>query len=374
VLVLILGAAGLLVLVLFSSWDTRGYHLEQRETFSMHDIKVKFDRPSLSSLIRRDNKANTFDLTGEPVDWLLDFVLAGHAKCATTSIMQSLHAHPEIQMYNQELYSLHQGDPASLVRLLYQLPKGDHFQRGYKAPTEIERLYSILLLQKYFSKTKIIVGLRHPVWWFQSWYNFKKAQGFLKQQSMTNYVDRPDLWPPSIEFHKNLAQLGKTDPLRPDELALLGNYPRPIKPAHRLIFDKLGFDDNKNLNATQHPRLPNKVFLYMAEQVDDPATSSDFRADLQKFLGLSHALRPIPHNNTAEMHVNPHHQDICDAPYDGLRSQLVALGQTMADWILKYFMDNVDVTVAPPETFVRLLQAWSKDPCQLRYRNVTTPN
>ncbi|GKY93544.1 hypothetical protein MPSEU_000321800 [Mayamaea pseudoterrestris] len=324
-------------------------------------------KPPLYSLISKD-EAN---ITGK-VDWLLDFVIADHPKCATTSIMQALYQHEQVKMYNHEIYSLANGDPVDLVKQLYALG-GDNknndnahscsnnkIMRGYKSPNELRRLQSLWLLQKYFPTTKLIVGLRHPVWWFQSWYNFKATQGkLLNNHSTERFVDN---LPPMLDFHKNLAQLGKTNATTDSrEQGLLGNdFPRPLKPFQVRLYERLNMelvtDETSGATTVAMTKLDNPVFLYVDEQVNDPAFSSS----LQSFLHLDTPIAPIGRNNSAAAH----RMDVCHYSHRPLRAALVELGSDMADWILEYFVTLPEVTVSSPNKFRALLLEWKKDPCR----------
>lgn len=44
---------------------------------------------------------------------------------------------------------------------------------GYKGPVQIHRPNELVLFRDYWPQTKLIIGLRHPVWWFQSIYNYR---------------------------------------------------------------------------------------------------------------------------------------------------------------------------------------------------------
>jgi len=127
---------------------------------------TKEERPPLSSLIG-DKKAN---ITGN-VEFLLDWAIVGHPKTATTFTLNWFTSHPEIQTYPYEVHSLQQGKPALLVSQLYNLPVGEKYKRGYKAPRDIELFKSLQSLRKYWPNTLLVVGVRHPVTWFESFYN-----------------------------------------------------------------------------------------------------------------------------------------------------------------------------------------------------------
>jgi hypothetical protein len=63
----------------------------------------------------------------------------------------------------------------SSLGCIKKLPEGP-YKRGYKAPADITQKHVLKQLGDYFPKTGLIVGIRHPVWWFQI-YNFR-TQGF----------------------------------------------------------------------------------------------------------------------------------------------------------------------------------------------------
>jgi hypothetical protein len=307
----------------------------------------------LSSLIT-DTEANII----APVDWILQFAHIGMPKTASTSIMQLLYSHPETQMYDQEIHSLQNARPAQLVKEMYELPSGRHFQRGYKSPGEISRIHCLYAFEKYFFNTKLIIGVRHPIWLFQSWFNFRMAQNRRpNDKSPMIYLDSGRL-PQSLEFHKNIAQLGKTNSSSAEEQALLGTFPRPIPKKYYPAHEKL------NLSHTYFPKLGNKVFLYAEEQLHDKETVPVFLSDLQSFLDLNNPFVDMPHNNSHEIHFNEHSIDICQAEYAALRNNLTQLGSNMADWILQYFVLLKDeVAVSSPKQFRKLLLQWKEDPC-----------
>ena len=118
--------------------------------------------PPLNRLINE----NGDKITGK-VDWLLDHAIIGHAKTGTTYLMNWLRAHESVQMHDREVCDLNNRQPASLVRKLYtELPAGEHYLRGFKCPGHFSR-EPLRYFRQYFTKTKLIVGLRHPVRWFE---------------------------------------------------------------------------------------------------------------------------------------------------------------------------------------------------------------
>jgi hypothetical protein len=125
-----------------------------------HQVVRHDGQPPLDRLVDADK------ITGK-VDWLLDFAILGHAKCATSFVMNWLRQHESVQMWDYEVCDLNNRQPASLVRKLYQdLPAGADYQRGFKCPGHFSR-EPLRYFRQYFPQTKLIVGLRHPVRWFE---------------------------------------------------------------------------------------------------------------------------------------------------------------------------------------------------------------
>lgn len=58
---------------------------------------------------------------------------------------------------------------------MLELPRGNQYKRGYRAPRDVvvKTTLPLQLIDKYWPKTKLIVDVRHPVKWMQSYYNFK---------------------------------------------------------------------------------------------------------------------------------------------------------------------------------------------------------
>lgn len=124
-----------------------------------------YEWPQLSSLVNSNGK-----IIGD-VQFTLDFAIVGHSKTGTTAQMNWLADHPEVQMYHHEVHSLKNGRPEELVELLYELPQGPQYQRAYKSPNDILSTKAMDAIYQYWPKTKLICGIRHPVKWFESYYN-----------------------------------------------------------------------------------------------------------------------------------------------------------------------------------------------------------
>jgi hypothetical protein len=281
------------------------------------------------------------------VSWLMDFAIIGHSKCATTAQQNWLRQHPEILMHDREIHSLKNGRPAEMVSLLYALPvargPGQLLQRrGYKAPNDIRSPEALQSLRTYWPDVRLVIGVRHPVKWFESFYNYNTRQ-VDRGKNGSHHFGPADVMniPDHAQFHLHLSQLGKTNVLDPGEQELLG--PRV---------------------SEQPAAMRNKVFLYEVSQPFDSREGRDgqYRRDLQQFLGLSAPLQPIAVRDRRGS--NYHYAiDICERKYKYLRHRLIEDGRIAAEWIVRYFLPHPDVTVSSPDHFRETLQSWSIDPC-----------
>lgn len=348
-------------------------------------------RPPLEALIDGSNNSITGD-----VQFLLDFAIVGHPKTATTTLLYWLRSqqhrrrrHPggggAILMPRREVRSLARGRPAALVRTLYGLEeegasggrrssstqKQDNSKnnstttttkRGYKSPIDLETPRALESIRRYWPQTKLIVGLRHPVRWFESFYNFHLRHGDRMPPPSTLLGDCSgkesyNVCTDRSLFHIHLSYLGKT-----------------ANASTSTTHSAAATEQQQQLLA--HPRkqqrpvgmeaLPNKVFLYEINQLNDmdQGRSDRFRWDLSQFLGLEHVLQP-----PSRAHVGSATPpaavalDICQKRHARLRAELVRNGRAAAEWIVHHFLSGPDVTVSSPDRFVQLLQAWRTDPC-----------
>jgi len=293
-----------------------------------------YPRPKLKTLVSDNSKGVVSD-----VSWLLDFAIVGHSKTGTTGQMNWLASHEEIAMYQHELHSLGNGRPAELVKSLYRLPRGMELKRGYKSPHELQRRQAVRFYQQYWPRTKLIVGLRHPILWFQSYYNFNYAAGNRLPPAETLIGDN---FPGGVMFHEHLARLGKTNLTDPIEYQLLGR----TKPDY------------------EAPYMPNPVFLY---EVSQPFDSNETRKlaycqDMTDYLGLHRRLEPLVGDTDRSSHYSK--LDICRPKYKKLRGELIAMGHNASTWLLKYFLHLPDVHFSSPDYFREMIASWATDPCE----------
>jgi len=314
---------------------------QQQQEKQQSTTEVDVRRPPLSELV------DGYKVTSN-VEFLLDFAIIGHAKCATTLLMHWIGHRDDVQMYSKEMHQLTFGKPAEFVKEMYKLPAGPQYRRGYKAPNDISHQTPRELLQKLFPHVPLVLGIRHPVKWFESWYNFKSRQGFELPPPETL---RGRKLPFQVRFHTHLAMMGKT-PLDEGEMKLVAPYM---------------LDDDSADVVMKHP-----VFLYEVSQPFEKNETRNvmFREDLSNFLGLKSTLdKLVPRSTSRNFH---YVLDICEVKYYDLRQELLQLGKDMSEWFTNYFLDLDDVTVSSPAHFKEMLATWGDDPCdkQERERNL----
>jgi hypothetical protein len=297
-------------------------------------------RPPLARLIDKDK------VIGDP-QFLLDFAILGFAKCGTTTMMNWLNQ--QKQCFPDEMFHLMHQQPARFIERLYNESK-----TCYKSPNDISQAHVLEYLRQYWPSTRVFVGIRHPVRWFESLYNFR--------------VNNDDFMPPATQligkcirgtrgictnrgrFHVVLAKLGKTNMSAPEQVETKARYPREFR--------------NGLLG------VPNKIFLYTTEQLADvnETRTETFRNDVQDFSGVQLPL-PIPHtkpgivwDQTTQTVKNELKINICDDKYSELRNVLMNMARPASVWIRKYFIESRDVVVSSREYFIEILETWMHDP------------
>ncbi|GFH47283.1 hypothetical protein CTEN210_03758 [Chaetoceros tenuissimus] len=229
---------------------------------------------------------------------------------------------------------------------------------------------------QHLPKTKLLVGIKHPVIWFKEFWD--QAAKNKQLDRMTNNQDPYELTTLCTgrrcrhtcklnqffcmhrsRFHLGLARLGKTS---------LSDEERKY----------LAVDDEDGGNAVKNDQVKNPVFLY-----DDlELTGEYFWESLAKYLGVDH----IPHDlqqlkesrldHDKEL-ANVNSLDFCKNEYDDLRARLLSYSYEMATWLQLYWVplasdeSRADVAVADPTVFNGLLEEYKKDPCNKLVRSKT---
>lgn len=284
----------------------------------------------------------------------------------------------DTHVHNGEVCALSRDRPQELATMYYdevthngQLALTEHGHRikgGLKCPKEISTEKGLEHWKHYFPETKFIVTTRHPVSWFQSFYNYHAYGQYPKPVPHPNELigacydgseylctdhcgtERPGnskICTNRANFHHSLSRLGKTPMDTPEEMRLL----------------------NHGMSIVPHK---GKVFLMEISQLfPDHDSSKHLREDISEFLDLKYDLKPLHarHGTGTQNHEYTDDErkkvfvDICDDEYAPVREVLVEQGKDAAEWIRNYFLKSEDVVVSSRKEFLKLLDKWGEDPC-----------
>jgi len=280
---------------------------------------------------------------------VLHFAIIGFAKTGTSTLMKLLASSDELFVPEFESCKI----PGELNYFLYDMSgfnesEGLNQRRGLKCPNLIE---NIGLMTPMYPHTNFIIGLRHPIKWFESFYNFRANNSNGNYPAAETKIGSGGIAAvvtDRAQFHIKLAALGKT-PMLEEEKELFSQKMIPyIKPLSQ-----------------------SKIFLYDIDQLRTNDTST-FRNELENFLELEKPLPEPPHfipgkNRTGKLlvDVTKIKIDICEERYDELRKVLLDNGTRAQKWIRTYFLESEDVTVPDRPNFERILEKWTVDPCSV---------
>jgi len=303
-----------------------------------------------------------------------DFAITGFAKCGTTSLRSWFYAHNDTRMPIVEEIFNHVNPLNGATHIQNIIAKsGSGKFRGYENPHDIQWAGSVNLFRYSCPNTKLIVSLRHPVTWFESFYNYgviyndywRIGAGTPNEQINPLPSTKPIyVTSGNGAFHRFLAVLGKT-PRGDDEVELLN-------PASFTDIDK------ELLNID---RVNNTIFLLEVSQMSDTneTHAATFKQDIEKFIGFDEPLPAIPHANSGEAaqkkrkrNVNTERlMDICDPIYKPIHDEMMIIARNASAWILGYFVQSADVVISG--NFEDVVKGWNEDPCDTR-RNEEVQN
>jgi hypothetical protein len=297
------------------------------------------------------------------VQFLFDFAICGFAKAGTSSLLMSLERHPETRMESKEWFSFFRNQARGVESMYQMVKKQGGGVMGYKNPHDIQYPSVLKFYRTHAPQAKLLVTIRHPVTWFNSFYNYRVVNNELwsirghpnnltindsSLKGKASYVNAA-----SGAFHRYLAHLGKT-PLDKNERELLNGF--------------LGDDEL----IGQPPLVPNPVFLMEMRQLGDSNSTRSFQLvkDLQTTLGLQQPIESITHTNSFQQAAKkPRAQqknvmDICKDEFLPIREEMMHVARNASLWIREYFIKSSNVTVSSPEYFEELMESWMHDPCQ----------
>jgi len=320
--------------------------------------------PPLDELVAPENSATTgtgtidedLILSKKGVKNLLDVAILGHAKCATSFVLKWLRTSPEIAMFKQEVCDVYDGKPASLARKLYGLSNSTDAKRGFKCPGHFART-SLRWFRKYYGNARLIVGVRHPVLWFESYYNFRSRH---MRGSSNNNATRQKALPPAD------ALIGECTPEGQGVCTDRANFQRNFG-----NFGKTPMNTTAEMRLLRIPRekqqylseIPNPIFVYDTSQI----YQEQFRIDLQRFVGLDAELvaaANVSDSSSSSSSQKKQVLDICLPRYRNLRRELVDIGTRASSWMREYFLKMPSVYVSNRTQFESILETWQFDPCE----------
>lgn len=283
-----------------------------------------------------DELVQGWNITGN-VSWLMDFSIVGFPKTGTSTLMFYLEQYTDsIFIFPDERCELGWNQHVKLIRAMYREYQ-PHRRMGIKCPRDLEIDLSMSNYNRFFPTTKFIVGLRHPVLWFQSFYNFRVTNEF---------------------------------PMPPGE-KLIG---RCVRANQGVCTARANFS-----NHLQKIEPWRKVFVYHVDQLLERPDNNDngplFRRDLGDFLEVSRPLtmpmiwvKPGQRSVTVEKQkeIDALKMDICEDRYSRVRQVLLKQAAQSAEWIRNVFLKQRNVVVSNPDQFSKLLAAWHSDPCDGR--------
>jgi hypothetical protein len=223
-------------------------------------------------------------------------------------------------------------------------------------------------LQKEFAlrvpRTPIIVGIRHPILFFQSFWNMladnnnrrfsnKSPYDFTEHCAENDRSCSYECKGPNAllclhrsRFHLWLARSGKT---------LLTNTEREL----------LAPDDKDGGMKLTNRNMTNPLFVYEISQL-----KHDYLWDE---LALLLKVPNIPHDiykgNKDDRKPSPNRIDICDRQYDDFRAMIMPHAYNMSKWLCDYFVPRAkdesksDVIIAKSDVFCETVKSYELDPC-----------
>lgn len=212
-------------------------------------------------------------------------------------------------------------------------------------------------------RMKMIMGIRHPVSWFESFYNMQASNGnaykiakkdpynlsnVCTAQRCMNYCTPRQLFCVGrTRFHLTLASLGKTNLTETERQLLAPN-------------DEDGGKSLVNL------KVRNPIFLYDLNELRE-----DYLWDgMANYLGMNGGIEHDQYVSSHGYNENSTDRiDICDEKFDKLRGMIMPYAYDLSVWLQDYFIplakdeNRPDVSLAQPHLFNELIEKYKTDPC-----------
>ncbi|GMI44772.1 hypothetical protein TrCOL_g4186 [Triparma columacea] len=330
---------------------------------------------------------------------LLPLAVIGFPKTGTSTMLRWLPMHPELSFTEREdcpsiYFADCANDPKKAkscrsitldnnVNLLSAWEEGDEkpVLDSLKCPSSAEEPITYKIFSQMFPSTPIIIGVRHPVLWFESFWNFRITKG--SRYKDEGVVPWPDLFfgegekvefrrnrahPRRGHFHAFLSLMGFTTMDTVEERDLLG-------PIYSGMYAKM--KKHKNLIKG----FKNRVFIYETNQLSDDDGEA-FKHSLLSFVGVdpTFSMPPMykvvpgvanaayltngPKDGT-EYDIARNRIDICSSEHDKAREELMVIARNASEWIIGYLMKgkNNEGQLVTAEGFKEKVEEWMIDPC-----------
>ena len=344
----------------------------------------KYTIPPLKDLIGKNGK-----IIGD-ISWMLDFAIIGFPKSGTSFLKKYLNQTNEAFVYHREFCIKKPSDLKRFVETYHELhvrfqqqqqqqqqskQNNNTIRFGLKCPGVLYRSYDMKIYKTYFPNTKLVVGIRHPVSWFESFYNYQMVRNVSMPSSTASLVGKCEnhqkVCTDRARFHAALARLRKTPLVEKEEINLLfgtryenetdeskKNYNHSSSSHSQQRRQQRFLSSNKV--KQRDDEFPNKLLLYEVRQLhQNDSTRTILSEALRNYIDIQQDLPPILSYKNAK----PRAINICDDAHANVRRLLVEHGRDAAVWMTQYLMKNPTVEIASPESFGRLLESWSVDPC-----------
>lgn len=297
----------------------------------------------------------------------IDFYLAGWPKTGTSTLLHALSRHPEIAMPSEESWWWWRtGNEKMLSKIEIQLSRQTKMKekglnntkvlRGIKCPGEFQGWPGLkFLISRGFSDTtKVIIGIRHPVHLFESFYNFRVQDWNKRGGWFYHHGSVPD---PETLFGNVKWGDVNANYLRFDQYLSLLLMNIPPSSSEWKGFEKEAPIFGECFRGT--------IFVYHIDQIGDVDTNrtTHFKEGIRTFLGLKSTLPPFTKVNSLKS-THPQTINICDSKYNTIRQRLILIGKESYEWILNRFLLSTSVTVSNPDHFKLLLELFQHDPCE----------
>jgi len=338
-------------------------HTNETEVF---DPDPQDGRPPFESLFDEEG-----ELIPEQTDKVLDFAVIGFGKCGTTTMIGWLDKHPQLQTFSREIYDMALGRMPKFLQKMYSITPRVGTLKGYKSPNDLHHLPAVNNLATNFPTTKLLVGIRHPVHWFESLYNFRiqnvqphLLDEFPHPEELVGRCTRKrkNTCTHKGEFALSLRNLGKT--LHRNEYNLEdGTY--DLTPFEERMYEP-SYHDKELPEIVK--AVPNPVFLFEISQMKE--TPEQLTRDIQEYLNLTQPFpSDLPHYTPGRVWATQAIQDAKDArkidicKHPTVRKELMRMARVSSYWIRNYFVTSPGVFVSNRSHFNGMMERWMMDPC-----------